>query len=185
MTEHQCLQETPLNRSFMHLHLGFDATGLEDLELHHIIVNSWEGGVDTEQVCTCQATNLPDNHLHGLNLPCRHLQRLKVDICALSATSWWGHPTVGRGFAGLLLRWAGWISGQRCEVARCDAAVVQNVVLISIASVMDPSLAPAGKHSLHAYLPATEPFHLWEGGAPLACLTTHHQAGSLMLALGL
>ena len=40
---------------------------------------------------------------------------------------------------------------------------VQNVVLISIASVMDPSLAPAGKHTLHAYLPATEPFHLWEG----------------------
>jgi hypothetical protein len=40
----------PVNRSFMHLHLGFDATGLEDLELHHIVVNSWEGGVDTEQV---------------------------------------------------------------------------------------------------------------------------------------
>ena len=41
--------------------------------------------------------------------------------------------------------------------------LVQNVVLISIASVLDPSLAPAGKHTLHAYLPATEPFHLWEG----------------------
>lgn len=40
-----------MNRSFMHLHLGFDATGLDDLELHHIIVNSWEGGVDTEQAC--------------------------------------------------------------------------------------------------------------------------------------
>ncbi|CAL5229088.1 g12346 [Coccomyxa viridis] len=80
-------QDTPMNRSFMHLHLGFDATGLDDLELHHIVVNSWEGGVDTEQ----------------------------------------------------------------------------NVVLISIASVLDPSLAPAGKHTLHAYLPATEPFHLWEG----------------------
>lgn len=39
----------------------------------------------------------------------------------------------------------------------------QNVVLISIASVMDPSLAPPGKHCLHAYLPATEPFSLWEG----------------------
>ena len=43
---------------------------------------------------------------------------------------------------------------------------VQNVVLISIASVMDSSLAPAGKHTLHAYLPATEPFHLWEGKLP-------------------
>ena len=42
------LQDTPMNRSFMHLHLGFDATGLDDLELHHIVVNSWEGGVDTE-----------------------------------------------------------------------------------------------------------------------------------------
>ena len=39
----------------------------------------------------------------------------------------------------------------------------QNVVLISIASVADPSLAPAGKHTLHAYLPATEPFDRWQG----------------------
>ena len=39
----------------------------------------------------------------------------------------------------------------------------QNVVLISIASVMDPTLAPAGKHTLHAYYPATEPFERWEG----------------------
>lgn len=38
----------------------------------------------------------------------------------------------------------------------------QNVVLISIASVMDPSLAPKGKHTLHAYLPATEPFEIWQ-----------------------
>lgn len=45
------VQALPLNRSFMHLHLGFDASGLDDLELHHIVVNSWEGGVDTEQVC--------------------------------------------------------------------------------------------------------------------------------------
>jgi phytoene dehydrogenase-like protein len=37
------------------------------------------------------------------------------------------------------------------------------VVLISIPSVVDPSMAPAGKHCLHAYLPATEPFALWEG----------------------
>eukprot|EP00891_Asterochloris_glomerata_P008859 jgi/Astpho2/8859/e_gw1.00129.7.1_t len=77
---------TPQNRSFMHLHLGFDATGLQDPGLHHIVVNSWDHGVDAEQ----------------------------------------------------------------------------NVVLISIASAIDPSLAPRGKHVLHAYLPATEPFHLWE-----------------------
>ncbi|KAI8463200.1 MAG: hypothetical protein J3K34DRAFT_527188 [Monoraphidium minutum] len=77
----------PACPSFMHLHVGFDATGLDDLELHHIVVNDWERGVNAEQ----------------------------------------------------------------------------NVVLISIASVKDPSMAPAGKHCLHAYLPATEPFALWEG----------------------
>jgi phytoene dehydrogenase-like protein len=39
----------------------------------------------------------------------------------------------------------------------------QNVVLISIPSVLDPGLAPPGKHTLHAYLPATEPYELWAG----------------------
>ena len=67
-------------------HSKFFFAGLEDLELHHIVVNTWENGVDSEQ----------------------------------------------------------------------------NVVLISIASVMDPGLAPRGKHTLHAYLPATEPFEIWQ-----------------------
>ncbi len=49
----------------------------------------------------------------------------------------------------------------------------QNVVLISIASVLDPSLAPAGKHTLHAYLPATEPFNLWEGKLRISFTLTH------------
>ena len=39
----------------------------------------------------------------------------------------------------------------------------QNVVLVSIPSIIDPDLAPAGKHTLHAYLPATEPFDIWKG----------------------
>ncbi|CAJ2649293.1 unnamed protein product [Trifolium pratense] len=39
----------------------------------------------------------------------------------------------------------------------------QNVVLISVPSVLSPNLAPIGKHVLHAYLPGTEPFELWEG----------------------
>lgn len=50
-------QDTPLNPSFMHLHLGLDAAGLEPPELHHIVVPSWERGVDAEQVhrppCAC------------------------------------------------------------------------------------------------------------------------------------
>jgi phytoene dehydrogenase-like protein len=38
----------------------------------------------------------------------------------------------------------------------------QNVVAISIASMFDPALAPPGKHVIHAYTPATEPFALWQ-----------------------
>lgn len=81
-------QDTPACPSFMHLHVGFDKTGLpDDLELHHIIVNDWQRGVAAEQ----------------------------------------------------------------------------NVVLVSIASVKEPGMAPEGKHCLHAYLPATEPYHIWKG----------------------
>lgn len=39
----------------------------------------------------------------------------------------------------------------------------QNVVLISVPSVLSPDLAPPAKHVLHAYTPGTEPFGLWEG----------------------
>ncbi|OAB61930.1 carotene isomerase [Leptolyngbya valderiana BDU 20041] len=39
----------------------------------------------------------------------------------------------------------------------------QNIVLVSIPSVLDPSLAPEGKHVIHAYTPGTEPYDLWEG----------------------
>ncbi|PON48754.1 FAD/NAD(P)-binding domain containing protein [Parasponia andersonii] len=39
----------------------------------------------------------------------------------------------------------------------------QNVVLISVPSVLSPDLAPPGKHVLHAYLPGTEPYELWKG----------------------
>lgn len=39
----------------------------------------------------------------------------------------------------------------------------QNMVLISIPSILDPSLAPPGKHVIHAYTPGNEPFELWQG----------------------
>lgn len=81
-------QNLPACPSFMHLHLGIDATGLpSDLECHYLIVNDWEVGVDAPQ----------------------------------------------------------------------------NVVAVSIPSVLDPSLAPPGKHCIHAYTPATEPYELWAG----------------------
>jgi phytoene dehydrogenase-like protein len=39
----------------------------------------------------------------------------------------------------------------------------QNVVLISIPSILDPSLAPPGKHVIHVYTPGNEPYTLWQG----------------------
>jgi phytoene dehydrogenase-like protein len=39
----------------------------------------------------------------------------------------------------------------------------QNVVLVSIPSVLDPSLAPPGKHVIHVYTPGNEPYDLWQG----------------------
>jgi phytoene dehydrogenase-like protein len=74
--------------SFMHLHLGIDATGLpDDLACHHIVVNDWEVGVTAPQ----------------------------------------------------------------------------NVVLISIPSRLDRTLAPVGKDTIHVYTPGNEPYVLWQG----------------------
>ena len=39
----------------------------------------------------------------------------------------------------------------------------RNIVLCSMPSLIDPSLAPEGKHVLHAYVPATEPYEEWAG----------------------
>ena len=39
----------------------------------------------------------------------------------------------------------------------------RNLVLVSVASLLDPSLAPEGCHVIHAYVPATEPYAPWEG----------------------
>lgn len=39
----------------------------------------------------------------------------------------------------------------------------QNLVLISIPSILDSSLAPPGKHVIHVYTPGNEPYQLWQG----------------------
>ena len=42
---------TPECDSFLHLHLGIDATDLPaDLDCHHVVVNDWDQGVDAPQV---------------------------------------------------------------------------------------------------------------------------------------
>ena len=81
-------QTTPECESFMHLHLGIDATGLPShLPCHHIVVNDWDLGITAPQ----------------------------------------------------------------------------NVILVSIPSLIDPSLAPPGKHAIHVYTPGNEPYDLWQG----------------------
>ena len=44
-----------------------------------------------------------------------------------------------------------------------DLEASQNVCIISIPSVFDASLAPAGKHTIHAYVAANEPYDIWQG----------------------
>jgi phytoene dehydrogenase-like protein len=39
----------------------------------------------------------------------------------------------------------------------------QSTAFVSVPSLLDPSLAPEGKAVIHAYLPATEPYEVWEG----------------------
>jgi len=78
---------TPAANSFMHLHVGFDASGLDlkALQAHYVCIHDWQRGVGAEE----------------------------------------------------------------------------NAVLMSIPSVEDDSLAPAGCGVLHAYTPATEPWERW------------------------
>jgi phytoene dehydrogenase-like protein len=38
-----------------------------------------------------------------------------------------------------------------------------NVIVMSIPSVLDPGLAPPGKHVIHVYTPGNEPYDLWQG----------------------
>lgn len=44
-----------------------------------------------------------------------------------------------------------------------DIEAPQNVCNVCIPTVLDPSLAPPGKHVVHAYTAGNEPYELWEG----------------------
>ncbi len=76
--------------SFLHIHLGFDASGLQNLPIHSIHVDNWERGITAER----------------------------------------------------------------------------NVAVFSIPSVLDKGMAPKGKHVLHGYTPANEPWEIWENLKP-------------------
>ncbi|GLC53603.1 hypothetical protein PLESTB_000767600 [Pleodorina starrii] len=80
-------EATPALDSFVHLHLGIDAAGLDpSLECHHLVVNSWQ-----------------------------------------------------------------------------ELTQPQNVIIASVPTVFDPSLAPPGKATVHCYCAANEPYDLWAG----------------------
>lgn len=55
---------TPRTGSFMHLHLGIDATGLPaDLDCHHLFVNSWEDLDAPQNVCIASIPTVFDPEL--------------------------------------------------------------------------------------------------------------------------
>lgn len=37
-----------------------------------------------------------------------------------------------------------------------------NVIVVSVPSLLDPSLAPEGYHTIHAYTAGNEPYDIWE-----------------------
>ncbi|KAJ8600384.1 hypothetical protein CTAYLR_000734 [Chrysophaeum taylorii] len=53
------------------------------------------------------------------------------------------------------------IPPQWASLADWDVKKPRNLALVSVASKLDPTLAPPGKHVVHAYVPATEPFDPW------------------------
>lgn len=55
---------TPRTGSFMHLHLGINATGLpDDLECHHLVVNSWKDLEAPQNVCIASIPTVFDKNL--------------------------------------------------------------------------------------------------------------------------
>lgn len=42
MEYREAKESTPMTNSFVHLHLGIDATGLHDLETHYSVINKWD-----------------------------------------------------------------------------------------------------------------------------------------------
>ncbi len=73
-------------KSFLHIHLGFDSSGLDNLPIHTIWVDDWKRGITADR----------------------------------------------------------------------------NIAVFSIPSVIDPSMSPQGKHVLHGYTPANEPWEIWK-----------------------
>jgi phytoene dehydrogenase-like protein len=98
-------EATPACASFLHLHMGLRAQGLDDLPVHHVWVGDWQRGIGAER----------------------------------------------------------------------------NMLVLSMPSLLDATLAPAGHHVLHGYTPANEPWELWRDLEPgtAAYDTLKHERCSL------
>lgn len=108
--------------------------------------------VDDKCITTLDRTRSAQHHaLSNYQLLAIHTIKVQITHCAISLVLLAGLPDDLELHHIIVNDWSHGVDSE------------QNVVLISIPSIMDPSLAPAGKHTLHAYLPATEPYHLWEG----------------------
>jgi hypothetical protein len=165
---------TPRTGSFVHLHLGIDGEGLPpDLGIHHLIVNRWsdfeaskgrlsaweevwEGGGGGNAYCLSrrgrgcaagqasgrlpgegrpQATHV----LHGKRVAGGAGRPARAAALPLAAGC-----TVGSGLQTLSRT-------HRLLSSVPAAQAPQNVCNVSIPSTLDPSLAPPGKHVVHAY----------------------------------
>jgi phytoene dehydrogenase-like protein len=67
------VEKIPLNPSFMHLHVGFDASGLDDLDMHHLVVDDWSKGVTAEQnIVLISIASVADASLSPEGTHCLH-----------------------------------------------------------------------------------------------------------------
>lgn len=165
---------TPRTGSFVHLHLGIDGEGLPpDLGIHHLIVNRWsdfeaskeslrareevwEGGGGGDAYCLSRrgrgcAAGQASGRLPGEGRP-----RAPHVFDGKRVAGGAGRPAR----AAALPLAAGCTVGSGLQtLSRTDhllssvpaAQAPQNVCNVSIPSTLDPSLAPPGKHVVHAY----------------------------------
>ena len=129
--------------SFLHLHLGIDATGLpsvpsEAFPAQWAVVKDWKIGVDAPR--NLVRVSIARSRMRERPQPPAHA---RVHAHAQSRD----HVHV-----------------------RARLVTVRTQVLVSVASLLDPSLAPEGGHVIHAYTPATEPYATWEQHARGAVL---------------
>jgi phytoene dehydrogenase-like protein len=132
--------------SFLHLHVGIDGDGLP----------SEPSEAFPAQVCT-RALPAPARVTPALPGPTRSLPRCPAHTQPASATGLRTPPRDRDPLPRALPQWA----SVRDWKAGVDAP--RNMVLVSVASLLDPSLAPPGCHVVHAYTPATEPYAEWDG----------------------